>query len=342
MTQTVRDIGEFGLIAELRDTLSPEVAAGPGLMIGIGDDAAVWTPTLGESVVVTTDSLIEGIHFRLDWTDWRSLGHKALAVNLSDLAAMGAKPKLATITLGLTGYELVEDLKEFYRGIDALAAAHAIVVAGGDIVASPSGLALHVTMLGETRLGRVLTRSGARPGDLICVSGTLGAAAAGYRVLLEGENGPHTGLASTDLLVAAHLRPQPRIALGNVLLERGATAAMDLSDGLLGDLPKIVSMSDVRGMIDLRLLPVASAVRALFPDDWLELASRGGEDYELLFTLPPELFGEARAEADQVGSTISQIGEIPHATQAGPRLTQIDLDGIERESDLGAFDHFRN
>src|SRR3954453_21331785 len=106
MTLTVRDVGEFGLIAALRDVLSDEVKSGPELTLGIGDDAAVWTPQTGERVVITTDSLVEGVHFRLDWTDWRSLGHKSLAVNLSDIAAMGAAPKVATITLGLTGNEL--------------------------------------------------------------------------------------------------------------------------------------------------------------------------------------------------------------------------------------------
>jgi thiamine-monophosphate kinase len=340
VTQTVRDIGEFGLIAVLQATLSPEVAAGPDLELGIGDDAAVWTPTPGESVVVTTDSLVEGVHFRLDWTDRRSLGHKSLAVNLSDLAAMGAAPKLATISLGLTGDEFVKDLKDLYRGIDQLAAPHGVVVAGGDIVASPGGLAIHVTVLGETRAGRVLKRSGAQVGDLICVSGTIGASAAGYLILLEGTDGPHAGMASADLLIGAHLRPQPRIALGKLLIEKGATAAMDLSDGLLGDLPKMLTMSQVRGFVDLRKLPVAAAVKAIFPEEWPEMALRGGEDYELLFTIPPDRFEDLLSMAKDVGSMISAIGEIKSSSGNEPLVTLIDLDGRKRAADIGAFDHF--
>jgi thiamine-monophosphate kinase len=340
VTQTVRDIGEFGLIAALQATLSPVVAAGPDLELGIGDDAAVWTPTPGESVVVTTDSLVEGVHFRLDWTDWRSLGHKSLAVNLSDLAAMGAAPKLATISLGLKGDEYVEDLKDLYRGIDQLAAPHGVVVAGGDIVASPSGLVMQVTVLGETRAGRVLKRSGAQVGDLICVSGTIGASAAGYRTLLEGADGPHAGMASADLLIAAHLRPQPRIALGKLLLDQGATAAMDLSDGLLGDLPKMLTMSRLHGIVDLRKLPVAAAVKALFPETWLEMAIRGGEDYELLFTIPPDRFEGLLSMAEAVGATISAIGEITSGDRDEPLIAVIDLEGRGQAADIGAFDHF--
>ncbi|MBA3413759.1 MAG: thiamine-phosphate kinase, partial [Chloroflexia bacterium] len=267
--KTVQETGEFGLIAELAAALPEAARAGPDLRIGIGDDAAVWAPSAGEAVVVTTDSLVEGIHFRLDWTDWFSLGHKALAVNLSDLAAMGAAPRLATVSLGLRGDEALEDLRSLYRGLGALAARTGTRIAGGDIVRSPHGRVLHVTALGETIRGRVLRRDGAQPGDLVIVSGTLGAAAAGM-ALLAGES--DRAAATADLLVAAHLRPEPRLALGRTLAEVGATAAMDLSDGLFGDLPKILAASAVSAWIELRLLPVAAAVRALFPERWLEMA----------------------------------------------------------------------
>jgi thiamine-monophosphate kinase len=340
MTQTVRDIGEFGLIAALRGVLSPAVKSSPDLVLGIGDDAAVWTPKAGEQVVITTDSLVENVHFRLDWTDWRSLGHKSLAVNLSDLAAMGAAPKVATITIGLTGNELVADLEDLYRGVDALAAPHHVMIAGGDIVASPTGLFIDVTALGETRDRKVLTRSGARVGDLICVSGTLGASAAGYQLLLEGSKGPHAKLSSAELLIAAHLRPQPRIALGKLLLEKGATSAMDLSDGLLGDLPKILEMSGVSARIDLGNIPVAPAVRALLPDDWLELATRGGEDYELLFTVHPERLDDLVRKAEDVGATISAIGEIVAARPGDPLIMMSGPSGDIQAAELGAFDHF--
>lgn len=337
--RTVRDVGEFGLIAELTAALPASVAAGPDVDLGIGDDAAVWTPSPGERVVVTTDSLVEGIHFRLDWTDWERLGRKIMAVNVSDLAAMAAVPRLAVVTLALRGDERVADLRALYRGVGSLAAETGMVVAGGDIVRSPGALAFHVTALGQTVGGRVLTRSGARPGDLIGVSGTLGASAAGLGVLTAEPADPRRRATTAALLINAHLNPAPRVALGQVLLRCGATAAMDLSDGLLGDLPKILAASGVAARLDTAAIPVTAAVRALFPDAWLDLATRGGEDYELLFTAPPDAWNRIAEEARQVGSTISVIGTIRHA-EDGPAMVIRDLDGVDRDAAMGAFDHF--
>lgn len=331
----VRDAGEFGLIAALRAAL-PEGARGGGAVdLGIGDDAAAWRPTPGVPCVVTTDTLVEGVHFRLDWTDWRSLGHKALAVNLSDCAAMGAGPTLATVSLALTGDEWVADLRAMYEGMGSLAATHRVAVAGGDVVRSPQALVITVTVVGECRDGPPLRRDGARPGDLIAVSGTLGAAAAGFR-LLAGD-ARRRQAATADLLVAAHLRPQPRVALGQVLAARGASAAMDLSDGLSGDLPKLLAASGVDGRIELARLPVAAAVRAHFPDDWLELALHGGEDYELLFTLPPERLDLIRDAANEVDATVTVIGRVETGDGA---LVAVAPDGSESVVTPAAFDHF--
>lgn len=341
--RSVREIGEFGLIAALRAALPAAVAEGPALAVGIGDDAAVWRPTAGEALVVTADGLVEGVHFRLDpgWTDWRSLGHKALAVNLSDLAAMGAVARLATVTLGLRGTERVADLTALYAGVGALAERAGVLIAGGDIVASPAALGIHVTAIGETRGGRVLRRAGAQPGDVVAVSGTLGASAAGLRLLQDGAAGPRGGAATASALIDAHLRPEPRLALGGMLLAGGATAAMDLSDGLLGDLPKLLAASGTGARLDAAALPVAAAVRALFPDEWLELATRGGEDYELLFTVPPEAFAALRRDADEFGATLTAIGEIAEWRAEEPVLVIRGLGGVEAPVRAGAFDHFR-
>ncbi|HEU0113687.1 MAG TPA: thiamine-phosphate kinase, partial [Thermomicrobiales bacterium] len=316
---TARQLGEFGLIDALREALPPAVVAGPGVAVGIGDDCAIWTPPPGESVVVTTDSLVEAVHFRTDWTDPERLGHKALAVNLSDLASMGAKPRVAVVTLGLRGDEPAAALLAMYRGLGALAEGTGIVVAGGDIVRSPQSLTLHVTAIGETRGGRFLTRSDARPGDVIGVSGTIGAAAAGLALLLADANDARRQAATADVLLDAHLRPEPRLALGAALLADGATAAMDLSDGLLGDLPKMLAASGVAARLDAAALPVAAAVRALFPERWRELALRGGEDYELLFTAPAAAFARIATNADRLGVPVTAIGEIMVAGN-GPRL----------------------
>ena len=337
---TVRDIGEFALIERLRDALPPETVASDRLTIGIGDDAAIWRPTPGESLVVTTDSLVEGIHFRLDWTGWSSLGHKTLAVNLSDLAAMGAVPTLVTVTLGLRGSERVSDLVAFYDGVGALARRTGVVIGGGDLVASPAALTIHVTALGETRGGRALLRSGARPGDLIAVSGTLGASAAGMRLLREPVGSRRRTEATADALITAHLRPEPRLALGALLLDMGATAAMDLSDGLFGDLPKVLAASSVSAKLRADALPVAAAVRALFPEEWLDLATRGGEDYELLFTAPAEVFTTVQEAAARVGGSVTAIGEIVAGEGGETTLTMRGLDGVERPIATGAFDHF--
>ncbi len=336
----VRDIGEFGLIARLAGALPADVRTSPNLRIGIGDDAAVWRPAEGEDVVVTTDSLIEDIHFTRGWTDWASLGHKILAVNVSDLAAMGAVPKLAFVTLGLRGDERVDDLVTLYGGLGELARRSGMTVAGGDIVRSPRALSFHVTALGETRQRRVLTRSGAQPGDLIGVTGTLGASAAGLRLLNFDEHEPRRQAATAEMLIGAHLRPEPRVALGAVLLELGATAAMDLSDGLLGDLPKILEASGVSATIDARRVPVAAAVKALFPNAWLDLALRGGEDYELLFTVHPETWQQLDQAAFHVSGTVTTIGEIEARSAATSSLDIVDLDGESRFSAAGAFDHF--
>jgi len=243
------------------------------------------------------------------------------------------------VALALRGDEPVSGLQEMYRGMGELAARTGTVIAGGDIVRSPEALALHVAALGESRGGRVLMRSGARPGDLVGVSGTLGASAAGLALLADPAR---RGAATTaDLLIDAHLRPEPRIALGGVLLERGATAAMDLSDGLFGDLPKILAASGVSARVDAARIPVAAAVRALFPDRWLDLATRGGEDYELLFTAPPEAWEAIAAGAAAVGGTVTAIGEIVPSAGGAVALTLVDADGGERPVAAGAWDHFR-
>jgi thiamine-monophosphate kinase len=336
----VRDVGEFGLIELLATSLPAEVRTATGLQLGIGDDAAVWQPTPGEQIVVSTDSLVEDIHFRPDWTDWESLGHKTLAVNVSDLAAMGAIPRLALISLGLDGEERTCDLQALYRGLGALAQRLGMTIAGGDVVRCPRGLILHVTAIGETRSQRVLTRSGAKPGDLIGVTGTLGASAAGLALLGLDTGDVRRQAATANLLIEAHLRPEPRVALGAALLELGATSAMDLSDGLLGDLPKILAASRVAARLDEGAIPVAAAVRALFPDEWMNFALRGGEDYELVFTAPHGTWQAIESAVEKAGGTVTAIGEI---VARGSRPSTIELvgrDGARRTVSAGAFDHF--
>ncbi len=352
--QTVATLGEFALIDRLAGALAEVGAAAAPDLPGIGDDAAIWTPTPGTRAVVTTDSLIAGIHFQLDWTGWRDLGHKALAVNLSDVAAMGARPRLATVSLALTGGEPLDGLLELYRGLGLLAARHGVTVAGGDIVASPERLGLHLTVIGESwpeADGRLLTRDAARPGDLLATSGPLGLSAAGLKLLIESGRVAHSSHDSrliytlqgtTHDYLAAHHRPEPRIAYGRALVAAGVRAAMDLSDGLFGDLAKICARSNVGARIDEAALPVPASLRARFPADWLALATRGGEDYELLFAAPRVALDQLRARyAAQGLPAPALIGEVLPMPTDGSPITLRHTDGSEEAIGGGAFDHFR-
>jgi thiamine-monophosphate kinase len=330
----VREISEFDLIRALEAQLPSSALLPRGTGLGIGDDAAVWTPRADRSLVVTSDALVEGVHFHLEWTDWTSLGHKMLAVNLSDIAAMGAVPRLAIITLGLTGDELVSDVESLYLGCGVLAGAYGVAVAGGDVVRSPGGVSLGVTVIGDVKPGEAIVRSGSQPGDLVVVSGTLGASAAGMAILERGSDHSTTG----PLLVAAHLRPTPRIALGQLLCRCGVTAGMDLSDGLLGDLPKILEASGVAAIVDVDAVPILPAVRALFPEKAEELALRGGEDYELLLTVPAERFDRLKRKAASIAATLTPIGRIVERGD-DPQL-QLTRAGEPMTMPAGGFDHF--
>ena len=347
---TVAGLGEFALIDRLAAVLATSGAgatdADDALVLGIGDDAAVWSPASGTRGIVTTDSLVEGVHFRLDWTGWRDLGHKALAVNLSDVAAMGGRPRLAVVSLGLTGVEPVAGLLDLYRGLGALATRHGVVVAGGDVVASPDRLGLHVTVIGETWPdlgGRVLTRAGARPGDLLAVSGPLGLAAAGLRLLQAGTAGmAGAGRAGGDAgaWLAAHFRPEPRVAYGRLLVEAGASAAMDLSDGLFGDLARLCARSGVAARVDRDALPVPASLQRCFPDEWFALATRGGEDYELLFAADAAALDRLRDRCARESLPLPVVigAVLPAAGGAPIRLRWPD--GREEPVEGGAFDHF--
>lgn len=333
----VREVGEFALIDQIARIASG--AAPRRLKIGISDDAAAWRPLAGHDVVITTDVLMERVHFRLDWTDWASLGYKALAVNLSDIAAMGARPRLAFIDLGLRGSERDQEVLDFYRSARRLGQRFGLVIAGGDTSRAPNGVVIAVTVVGDVpRDGRpLLTRAAARPGDVIAVTGPLGLAAAGLRVL---ERGLKT-LDGSPAMQAAYHRPQPRVWEGLLLRRCGVRAAMDLSDGLLGDLPKICERSGVSAIIETYRLPVPNAIKWGFPD-WRDLALRGGEDYELLFTAPPQVFERVchvfrRARLRPPVS----IGQVVEAGAEGPQVKLRDLLGKLEVVAPGGYTHFK-
>lgn len=292
----------------------------------IGDDCSV-IPTDGlTDQLFTVDLLIENVDFRLDWTTPSFLGHKALAVSLSDVAAMGGTPKFALLSLGLpASLWKTSFLDEFYEGWHSLAASHGVDLVGGDI--SKAGeLVIDSFVIGEAPRGKALLRSGAKPGDLIFVSGALGGASLGLSLL---ESGVRPGDEIADFhreAILRQLKPTPQVAIGKSLLENQlATSAIDLSDGISSDLFHICQASNVGAIVDASNLPIAK-------EGTLEMALNGGEDFELLFTVPPE----RRLDAQHLGCT--HIGEIADTSDG----ILVKLDGELRPLLPRGFEHFRS
>lgn len=332
----VSEIDEFDLISTIQKSLLLHKTR--RLSIGIGDDAAVWQPRPGRRLVVTTDMLIENVDFRVPWVDFRDLGHKALAVNLSDIAAMGALPRVALVSLGLRGDERDRDIFEFYQGMNGLAREHKTVIAGGDISDSPLGIVVSVTVIGETPASGLplLLRSAAREGDVIAVTGSLGMAAAGLRTyqhdLREIDGSP--------AMRARFDRPTPKVKEGRLLVRSGVRAAIDISDGLFGDLPKICEASGVSALVDVTNIPIPSSIRWAFTD-WFDLATRGGEDFELLFTANPATFHRVCQAFRRAGLPAPyRIGVVLEAGADGPEIKLRQQNGTIETIEPGAYVHF--
>jgi thiamine-monophosphate kinase len=315
---------EFELIARYF-TRAPR--AGGSVLLGVGDDCALLTPQAGEVIAVSTDMLVEGRHFFAS-TDPEALGHKALAVNLSDLAAMGARPLGFTLALALPAAD-ERWIAPFARGLLALADAHAIPLVGGDTTRGP--LNLCITVLGSVAPELALRRDGARPGDEIWVSGELGDARLAVETLMG-----NAGMGELPDGAAARLhRPQPRVALGLAL--RGiASAAIDVSDGLLGDLSHILERSGVGAMVEAEAVPVGAALaRHPLARQW-EFALNGGDDYELCFTAPADQHARVITAATDAGVPVTRIGRILQ----GSGLQVVDGSGQTLTIASRSFDHF--
>lgn len=333
----VEEIGERGLIQRVRRRVGPPA---PGVSVGIGDDAAVLTATRGCSLVVTTDLVIESVHFRRRYATPEDIGWKAMAVNLSDIAAMGGRPRFALVALACASDTPVEEIDALYAGMNAVAGPHGVQIVGGDTSASPDGWIVNITLLGEIDRSPRL-RSAAQVGDLIAVTGFLGSSATGLKSFESPLLPP--SLASEDIAEVhrAHLRPTPRVAEGLWLGGAdGVHAMIDCSDGVAADLGHIASESGVGVKVWLSRLPVATAaqrVASALGLDPMKLAAAGGEDYELLVTLSPEKFESlSRDFLAATGTPLTAIGEITPAAQ-GLQF----LDALKRPATLGGgFDHF--
>jgi thiamine-monophosphate kinase len=303
-------MGEFDLIAALRARLP---APGPPVVLGMGDDAAVTAP---QGVTVTTvDALVDGVHFRRSSAPLDAIGHKAMAAALSDLAAMGAEPGEAYIVLGVPADLDEAGCLKLLDGVERLAQQTGTALAGGDITRAPA-LFVTMTAVGHARdADSLVSRAGARAGDLIAVTGELGGAAAGLRLLEHREAGGSAGEGPEEGISASlrhrQLEPVPRLAEGRALAASGASAMIDISDGLGADAGHVAAESGVRLEIDLDSLPLAAGVRevaAATGEDPLELATGEGEDYELLACLPEASLDRARRAVGDAGDSLTMIG----------------------------------
>ncbi|MGH6609152.1 MAG: thiamine-phosphate kinase [Burkholderiaceae bacterium] len=326
--QRTAPLGEFQLIERFfkRSTTATSYVA-----LGVGDDCALLQVRADEQWAVSIDTLIEGVHFLND-VDAGALGHKALAVNLSDLAACGATPRCFFLALALPSVDEAW-LERFARSLHALADEHACVLAGGDTTRSPSGVSITITALGTVPTGGALLRSGAQVGDDLWVSGELGDATLG----LAYRRGEIELLMSEVQKVVARLeRPTPRVQLGE-RLRTIATSAIDISDGLLGDLRHILKASAVGARIEWTAVPRSAVLRAQPMPFQQRCALAGGDDYELLFAAPHARRAEVAAIGASIDVPLTRIGTASASTD----LVVLDEHGAPVETDARAFDHFR-
>lgn len=333
----ISDLGEFGLIESIKKSFPGRSSR---TLVGIGDDAAALRISPSSVLLATTDMLLEGVHFDLSFTDLFSLGWKSAAVNASDIAAMGGVPRYFLTSLGIPTGMSVEAVREFYRGFGAFTRSRKASLTGGDTCRSRRGFVVGVTAFGEIKKSEVLKRSGARHGDTVFVTGTLGDAAAGLELLQKrgkGHGSRKQKMGGFKELVQKHLRPEPRIAEGRILARSGCVSAMiDLSDGLSSDLGHICKQSGVGAEIYGDRIPLSPEIlktEKTLKRSVLIYALSGGEDYELLFTVPERKmrkYRSLRISATPIGRITKQSG-----------VVLVDKRGSKRRLEPGGYEHFR-
>lgn len=324
----IRNIGEVGLIERI---LSRVTGAGAcqntDVLVPPGDDAAVWQGQSGKELI-TTDTLVEGTHFDLGYMKWDDLGWKAMAVNISDIAAMGGEPLYAVVSLGLPADLDVDNVDQFYEGALELAKREKVVILGGDVVKSRD-VFVTIAMIGRIHHG-ILSRSCAREGDLIGVTGPIGSSAAGMQYLQKRAT---LGYCDVRVLKEAHLRPNPKVKEGLILSKQGVKAALDISDGLVGDLSKMCLASKVAAEVEIDEIPVLEAVRQSFPKKHQEFVLSGGEDYQILFAAPPDVCKE-------VMPLLSGAAIVGSIVKGSPGNVTVNSDSGEKLSGRSGWDHF--
>jgi len=345
MLPCVGDSTERELIARIQHYLPPSPQ---WMLVGIGDDAAVVEPERNRLEVLTVDAAVEGVHFNRSFTPPEAIGHRAMAANLSDLAAMGSTPRLALLSLALPVTLPIADFERMLQGLVALSIRHRLHIAGGNLTRSPGPLAIHITLVGTVKPRRALTRGGARPGDELYVTGTIGGAAAGLDMLTQGVAGLAmradgvTGVASAapvDTCVNRYLYPEPRVRMGQLLAwNRAASACMDLSDGLADAVRQVAEASGVGAIVEADALPIDPHARRWFDDhgqDAVAAAMSGGDDYELLVAVRPRT--RSRLEAARRHGTVP-LTRIGFCTKG----SGVVLRAAGREAPVPAgYSHFR-
>ena len=332
--------GEFDLIRRLNNRLTAESNADPkqGPFIGIGDDCAVVLRGAAAELL-TADAMVDGVHFKSGQIDWFDLGWKAMVSNQSDIAAMGGTPEHALVTLGVTEGLSASDIEAVYRGMAAAMKEFGGKVVGGDTVRS-GVLFISVTLVGSAGVGEtgepaLLRRDRAKVGDIIAVTGPVGGSAGGLRALSEDRNSR-----DAEYLKNMHFRPRARVDVGRPLVDSGFECGIDVSDGLLSDISRICESSGVGAEIEAHRVPVPDELKREYPDDWLDLALGGGEDYELIVVAPEHVF----LRLDESGTcklhVIGRISDRPPALQPAVRASGVDGSAIP-VAHLG-WDHFGN
>jgi len=334
----LKEIGEFGFI----DRVAPLGITRPeGVVKGIGDDCAVISLDGSEYLLVTTDMMVERVHFLVETTTADALGAKALATNISDIAACGGVPRDAFISLAVPDSVQVEWLDELYAGMAALAKGYGVNLLGGDTTASKTDLIVNIAVTGTVPREQVLFRHTARPGDLVVLTGPTGESGAGCEILLSFPTPPTLSSETIETLTPAHLQPRPPVPEGRLLAQSGAcTAAIDVSDGLSSDLGHICQDSGVAAVLYEERIPVtadlAAAANALGKDP-LNWILNGGEDYVLIAAIVPQMWPQLAEQAAQTGMTFYRIGEF----MQGSGMELESRDGRRRPIGKLGWDHFR-
>jgi len=332
----IKDLGEFGTIDIINKLISSNRASSGSvsqsarnILVDTGDDTAAWSPY--ETIeLITTDTVVQGIHFTLDTISWHDLGWKSLAANISDIASMGGSPSYAVITLGLPGTTDISDIKELYRGIFAISDQYGVSIIGGDMVKAKEAF-ITIALTGSIHK-TPLMRTTASPGDLIAVSGYIGNSAGGLKLIQES---PVVSEEASQYLIKMHQQPIPQVSSGRLILDYGLTTAMDISDGLSDDLSKLCLASGVSATLHLDQIPIHILLKSTFPNEYINLALYGGEDYHILFTGTHDKVAQIITKMPD-GAAI--IGEITHGVPG--QVTLVYQNGDQIVSSRKGWDHF--